>query len=174
MENTLSWNPCLSSVPSSWLLITYFLVLASAFTLGRLSRHRQLSWCTPGSTVLCELTRGFHPVLSPSCVAEDWFQVGLDRGCPCLQLASSSSAPRAGRCGKEKVLDQLPFGTSSSMTKPAQPSLHEQCRYTCKAEAATQFHGLWFVFMLIFPEQLTIALCVYLAFAGHRGQTYHW
>ncbi len=26
---------------------------------------------TPGSTVLYELTRDFHPVLSPSCVAED-------------------------------------------------------------------------------------------------------
>ncbi len=26
---------------------------------------------TPGSTVLCELTRGFQPVLFPSCVAED-------------------------------------------------------------------------------------------------------
>ncbi len=27
---------------------------------------------------------------------------------------------------KEKVLDQLTFGTSCSMTKPAEPSLHEQ------------------------------------------------
>ncbi len=27
------------------------------------------------------------------------------------------------------------------MTKPAEPSLHEQCQYACKAEAATQFHG---------------------------------
>ncbi len=41
---------------------------------------------TPGSTVLCELTRDFHSVLSPSCVAEDSrsrerFQVCLDRGC---------------------------------------------------------------------------------------------
>ncbi len=100
---------------------------------------------TPGSAVLCELTRHFHPVLSPSCVAEDWrlekrSQVGLDRGCPCLQLASSPSAPRARWCGKEKVLDQLTFGTFCSMAKPAEPSLHEQCRYTCKAEAAIQFH----------------------------------
>ncbi len=96
--------------------------------------------------VLCELTRHFHPVLSPSWVAEgsrsgDRFQDGLDRGCPCLQLASSSSAPRASQCGKEKVIDQLTFGRPCSMTKPAEPSLHEQCRYTCKAEAATQFHG---------------------------------
>ncbi len=101
---------------------------------------------TPGSVVLCELTRHFHPVLSPSCVAEDSrsghrFQVGLDRGSPCLQLASSSSAPRVRRCGKEKVLHQLTFGTSCGMTKPVEPSLHEQCRYACQAEAATQFHG---------------------------------
>ncbi len=34
----------------------------------------------------------------------------------------------------------LAFGKSCSMTKPAEPSLYEQCRYTCKAEAATQFH----------------------------------
>ncbi len=68
----------------------------------------------------------------------DRFQIGLDRGSPCLQLASRSSAPRARRCGKEKVLDQLTFGTS----KPAEPSLHEQDPNACKAEAATQFHGL--------------------------------
>ncbi len=96
--------------------------------------------------VKCELTRHFHPVLSPSCVAEDSrsggrFQVGLNLGSPCLQLASSSSAPRARRCGKKKVLEQLSFGMSCSITKPSEPSLHEQCRYTCKAEAATQFHG---------------------------------
>ncbi len=45
-----------------------------------------------GSTVLCELTKGFHPVLSPSCAAEDsrsgeGFQACLDRGYPRLQLA---------------------------------------------------------------------------------------
>ncbi len=101
---------------------------------------------TPGSVVLCELTRHFHSVLSPSCVAEGWrsgeqFQVGLDRGCPCLQLASSSSAPRARWYWKEKVLDPLIFGTSCSMTKPAEPSLHEQCQCTRNAEAATQFRG---------------------------------
>ncbi len=60
---------------------------------------------------LRELTRDFHPVLPPSCVAEDSrsgerFQVGLDRVCPCPQLVSRSSTPRARRCGKEKVLDQ--------------------------------------------------------------------
>ncbi len=38
----------------------------------------------------------------------------------------------------EKVLDQLTFGTSRSMTKPAEPSLHELHRYTCKAEDGTQ------------------------------------
>ncbi len=58
-----------------------------------------------------------------------------------LQLASSSSAPRAMRCGKKKVLDQLTFGTSRGMTKPVELSLHEQCRYACKAEVATQLNG---------------------------------
>ncbi len=57
---------------------------------------------TPGSTVLCELTRSFHPVPSPSCVAEDsrsgeGLQVCLDRRCPRLRLAASSSAQRVGR-----------------------------------------------------------------------------
>ncbi len=103
---------------------------------------------------MCELTRHFHPVLSPSCVAGERFQVGLDRGYPCLQPASSSSAPRARRCGKEKVLDQLTFGTPCIMTKPAEPSLHEQCRYTCKAEAATQFHALIFAGTLYHEDQL--------------------
>ncbi len=42
----------------------------------------------------------------------EWFQVGLDRVCPCLQLTSSSSEPRARWRGKEKVLDQFTFGTS--------------------------------------------------------------
>ncbi len=96
---------------------------------------------TTSLTILRHLTRHLYPVLSPSCVAEDSrsedrFQVGLDRGSPCLQLASSSSAPRARRCGKEKVLDKLTFGTSCGMSKPAEPSLHEQCWYACKAEAA--------------------------------------
>ncbi len=43
----------------------------------------------------------------------------------------SSSAPRARRRGKEEILDQLTFGTSCGMTKLAEPSLHEQCRYVC-------------------------------------------
>ncbi len=60
---------------------------------------------TPGSTVLCELTRHFHPVLSTSWAAEDsrsgeGLQVCLDCGCPCLQSASSSPAPRVRRCGQ--------------------------------------------------------------------------
>ncbi len=108
-------------------LLIYLLVHALAFTQGGLSRHHKLSWGTPGSTVLCELTRHFHPVLSPSCVTDDspsgeLFQVCFARGCPCLQLASMSSAPRARRCGMEKVLDQLTF-----RYLVAWPSLHEQC-----------------------------------------------
>ncbi len=168
----------------------YLLLLVAAFTRGGLT--------TPGSTVLCELTRDFYPVLSPSCVAKEEFQVSLDHGCPRLQLVSSSPAPRAGsvdrsrsliasagscrrpplspscvaedtrfgkgfqcdlergclrfelvfsspaprtrQCGKGKVLDQLTVGTACSVTKLSEPSLHKQCRYTCKAEAATQFH----------------------------------
>ncbi len=40
---------------------------------------------TPDSTALCELTRGFHPVISSSCVAEvsrsgEGFQACLDCG----------------------------------------------------------------------------------------------
>ncbi len=57
----------------------------------------------PGSTVLSDLTRGFHIVLSPSCLAEDsrsgeGLQACLDRGCLGLQLASSCPAPRARWC----------------------------------------------------------------------------
>ncbi len=52
---------------------------------------------TPGWTVLRELTRNVRPTLSPSCVAEEsqsreGLQVCLDRGCPRLQLVSSSSS----------------------------------------------------------------------------------
>ncbi len=104
---------------------------------------------TPGSTVLSELTRRFHPALSPSCVAEDSrsgdrFRVGLDRGCPRLQLASSSSAPLARRCGKEKAFDQITVGTSCGMSKPAEPSLHKQYRYVkhiCLFYEETPSHG---------------------------------
>ncbi len=70
--------------------------------------------------------------------SRDRFQVGLDRGNPCLQVASSSSAPHARQCGKEKVLDKLTFGTSCGMSKPAEPSLHEQFRYACKATASSR------------------------------------
>ncbi len=118
---------------------------------------------TPASTVLCELTRNFQIVLSSSCMAEaprsgEWFQVVLDRGCPCLQLASSSSAPCARRCGKEKALDQLTFGASYNMTKPAEPSLHKQCRYTCRTEAATQFHG-WHTDTALYCQRPPASLC---------------
>ncbi len=55
---------------------------------------------TLGWTILRQLIRQVYPVFSPSCMAEDSpsdcrFQVGHDRGSPCLQLASSSSAPSA-------------------------------------------------------------------------------
>ncbi len=88
--------------------------------------------------VMRTLTTDFHQALSPSYVAEgvpsgEGFKVYLDRGRPRLQMAPSSSAPRARRCGEEKVLDQLTFGTSCNMTKPAEPSLLEKCRCACKA-----------------------------------------
>ncbi len=53
---------------------------------------------TPGPTVLRELIRDFHPILSPSYVAEnsrsgEGLQACLDRGCLHLQLALCSTAP---------------------------------------------------------------------------------
>ncbi len=77
----------------------------------------------PGSKVLCELIRDFHSVLSSLCVAEDsrsgeGLQVCLGRGCPPLQLASSSPAPRARRCGLNDIIDQFTVGTSCSVPDP--------------------------------------------------------
>ncbi len=95
---------------------------------------------TPGSVVLRRLTRHFHPVAEYSRSGYR-FQVDLDHGNPCLQPASSSSAPRAMRRGKETILDKFTFGTSCGMSQPAEPSLHEQRRFACKAKAASQFHG---------------------------------
>ncbi len=43
----------------------------------------------------------------------------------------------AVRRGQKLVLNQLTSGTSGSMTKPAEPSMREQCLYICKPEAAT-------------------------------------
>ncbi len=60
------------------------------------------------------------------------FRVCSDRGCQRHQLASSSPAPRAMRCGREKFLDQLTFRTSCSMTKQAKPSLDVLPRYARK------------------------------------------
>ncbi len=101
------------------------------------SRRKVLNARRSCASSLYTSTQSFLHRDSPS---GERFQVGLDRGCPCLQLASSSSAPRTRWCGKEKVFDQLTFGTSCSMTKPAEPFLHEQCRYTCKTGTAMQFH----------------------------------
>ncbi len=67
-------------------LSNILLVLVSAFTRGRLSRHHQ--WSTPGTTVLCELAQDYHPVLSPSFVTEDSRSREQFHGCPRLQLAS--------------------------------------------------------------------------------------
>ncbi len=96
------YSPLLYSHLALWasLTLTCLLVLAS--------RTEALQTWRSCESSLDTFTQSFHP----SCVAEDSrsgdrFQVGLERGSPCLRLASSSSAPRARRCGKEKVLDQL-------------------------------------------------------------------
>ncbi len=103
VDRASSWCRPLGVDGNSYLLfkfhlsLLYLLVLASAFTRGGLSRHHTncvdhvSGGGTPGSAVLCELTRHVHPVLSPSCEAEDSrsgdrFQVGLDRGCLSLLL----------------------------------------------------------------------------------------
>ncbi len=61
---------------------------------------------------LCEVTRDFHPV--------SWSGVGLQgclgRGCPRLQLASSSPTSRARQ---KRIVDQLVVATSCSVRKPA-------------------------------------------------------
>ncbi len=62
---------------------------------------------TPGLRVLCEFTRDVHPVLSPSCVAEDSrsgerFQVFLQCRGPRLQFELSS-------CVKSQSQEILPF-----------------------------------------------------------------
>ncbi len=49
-------------------------------------------------------------------------------GRPCLQLASSLSAPRARGCGKEKVLDQLTFLQHDQWNLLCTQSLRLTCR----------------------------------------------
>ncbi len=99
------------------------------------------------AATLCALYSDFQPVLSPSCCAKDsrsgeGLQVCLDRRCLRIQLVSISPVPRARWCGQKEVLDQFTVRTSCSVTKPAEPSLHEPCRQTCKAEVVSQFHRL--------------------------------
>ncbi len=82
---------------------------------------------TPGSKMLCELSRDFKSVLSPSCVAEnsrsgEGHHAYPDRGCPRLQLASGSPTPRARRGGQKYVLDKFTVRTFCSIAKPAQPN----------------------------------------------------
>ncbi len=83
-----------------------------------------------GSAILCELTREFHPVPSPPCVAEDsrsgeGFQV-----CH-LQMTSISFPQRARWCGQKEVPDQLAIMKSRNVAKP---SLDELRRYTPETE----------------------------------------
>ncbi len=65
------------------------------------------------------------------------FQACLDRGCPHLQLASSSPAPRAWRCGQTEVSDQLTIEIHRSVATLAS---YELRRYTSETEVTPQFH----------------------------------
>ncbi len=82
-------------------------------------------------TVLHNHTKGFNPVLSPSCVAEDslsgeGFWVCLGRNCYFF-----------GWYGQMEVSDQLNVETSCSVTKSVEPSLVVLRQHTCEAEAAS-------------------------------------
>ncbi len=75
-------------------------------------------WVDP--TVLRELVRGFHPVLSLSCAAKESrsrgrFQAFIGCRSPRLQLASRSILPQARRYGQNEVSDQLTLPTSRSV-----------------------------------------------------------
>ncbi len=105
----------------------------------------------PGSTGLWGFTRDFHPVLSPSCVAEDSrprerFQAFLECRGLRLQLVSSSFSTRARRCGQEEVPDELTLRTSRSVAKLTKFPLDELSWYACEAEVAPQFHRLYAIF----------------------------
>ncbi len=46
----------------------YFIIISTEWRLSFIDNASDGG--TPDSTALCELTRGFHPVISPSCLAE--------------------------------------------------------------------------------------------------------
>ncbi len=79
-------------------------VLPIELTISWVEAHQARRSC---ASSLETFTQSFFP----SCVAEDSrsgdrFQVCPERGYPRLQMASSSHAPCAMRCGQKQVLDQ--------------------------------------------------------------------
>ncbi len=100
---------------------------------------------TPGSMVLCELTRDFYTTLSSSCEAEDpgsgvWFQACLDTRYLRLQLASSTLASRIRQYGQKDITNHLNIKSSRSLTLPAEPFMGEVRRYTSELESADVVH----------------------------------
>ncbi len=88
--------------------------------------------------VLWKLTRHFHPVL----FLQAWPKTRVSERVPRSALvvfAHVFSWPPV-HLWAEVGLDYSTVGTSCRVTKSAEPSLHKQCRYTCKSEAAPQFH----------------------------------
>ncbi len=75
---------------------------------------------TPGSAVLCEHTRHFHPVLSPSCVAEDsrsaLVVVAHVFSCPPARLRQVR-----GGVGRRRSLISSPLGRLAAWPKRRSP-----------------------------------------------------
>ncbi len=103
-------------------------LLASAFTWDGLSRHNNCAEHVsdggiPGSTVLCELTRHFHPVLFPLAWPKTrGSEVGSRSALIVVAMSSAVLQLICATCAavwEKKFLDQLTFGTSCSMTKSA-------------------------------------------------------
>ncbi len=74
---------------------TNLIQLASAFTQSGLSRYHQSRTEASKARRSCAILQRLSH--SPFSIEKSWLQVYLDRGCLHLQIASSSSAPRAGR-----------------------------------------------------------------------------
>ncbi len=96
-------------------------------------------------------------------------QAGLDRGCPLLQLASSSPAPRARRCGQKCVLDHITVWRSWRMTKPTRHSLVGLYRYAGEAEAVPKFSRWYAISMSNVYNAVDAVIAKYLQhpFVGH-------
>ncbi len=62
----------------------------------------------------------------------------------------------------QRLINQLTFGTSRGMTKPAEPSMHEQCWYTCKTEVETKH---WILNTHAFRKEHMYTILKYLSFS---------